>query len=290
METRPSFKENINKLLDVNLDKLTEEELEAYIQSLDKTTEESQEKIKKLDSEIMSSDSKIEHLGSEIEYLDSRIVAGHKKTEELRQERLEVINEMLASVDKQKVKKAFEETFNIAVDIIDRSIENGALQQMKIAAEKKKDSPSSSGSSTPLSKVSSGDELAGDLSGTSLLSRKDSSSDEEKEKTKDYPGSSKSKLSSSATVGSLLPPTPAALPHSSPKADLKKEPSVGERSQVHQVQSATVSKASASPKKEKSLLARLGFNRNKSVPKSQVPVAGSGASATPITQQRNGFN
>ncbi|MCD6040255.1 MAG: hypothetical protein K0S27_1655 [Gammaproteobacteria bacterium] len=88
-------------------------------------------------------------------------------------------------------------------------------------------------------------------------------------------------------MNALLPPASAVQPLSPLKADPKQPSSVAHKPQ--QVPAAAASKASEPPQKEKGLFAKLGFNKNKSVPQQQAP-AGNGAGATPVViQQNNGL-
>ncbi|MCD6040338.1 MAG: hypothetical protein K0S27_1738 [Gammaproteobacteria bacterium] len=88
METRSA------ELLEANLDNLTEEELEAYLQSLEQVEEEEIRKVQELKDKIEGHDRNIVHLDHEIEEIDSQIAANQKIVAELKQERLDLINEV----------------------------------------------------------------------------------------------------------------------------------------------------------------------------------------------------
>lgn len=110
------------------------------------------------------------------------------------------------------------------------------------------------------------------------------------------------KLSSSAIVSSMLPLDLSASPSSASELDLKSSQTpvykslpivVGEplssNKELKQRSSVAISKTSSAPvEKEKSLLATLGFNRDKSVP--LAPVAGSVRVTLAVIPQRNGLS
>jgi hypothetical protein len=114
----------------------------------------------------------------------------------------------------------------------------------------------------------------------------DSSLNDEKKQTNGFPGSSKSKskLFSSAMVGSLIPFSPT-LPRPSSNTDLKElsardtSHSPSDKNLKQQVVPVAASKTPVQ-QQDKGLLTKLGFNKDKSISKSpQLPVAG-GNSAT----------
>ncbi len=286
---------NPGNILDANIDDLNEEELEAYLAALDQATAKTQSKKKELDERCENLSQGIEKRNQEIKVHKENIAVLDARIKERDDELKQAIHEILKPLYKGEIThfdlsklQSDDPWFN---DIVRRDLQQryaASLAQNTPPSSPEKSSVSSGGSSTPPSKASRSDDLSRQSSSLSLSSRSDSDSGDEKQRSKDSPQSTKPTLSSQAMVSVALPPAAVApnadtVKHSvgqPPKED--KTARLPEKNLQQPVPAATANKAPVP--QQKSLLAKLGFNKNKSVPEQQqAPVK---AGAAPVAAQR----
>ena len=308
METRlVSPKENI---LDANIDDLNEEELEVYLAALDQASDKTQSELTELDQAIAKTQSKKKELDERCENLSQGI---EKRNQEIKvhKENIAVIDARMKKRD-EELKEAIHETlkplytgeithFDLSKVSDDpwfqETIRRGNQQKAPTSGSEQHTPPSperhsvsSGASSTPPSKASHSDGHSRDSSSLSLSSRSDSDSGDEKHRSKDSPQLTKPALSSQAMVSVALPPSAAA-----PKVDvvkpavaqLPKEDKTTRLPEKNSQQPVPVATSIAPAPQQKGLLAKLGFNKNKSAPQQQqLPVTATPGVVPVAIQQR----
>ena len=290
-------------ILDVNLDELNEEELEAYVKQLDEARDKAtvkienlQDKIDGLDKEIQCHDKKIEEGEMRMKSHEEKIATLDLRAKKLDEEYDGLVQEMLKPlytgeihhVDLSKL-QSDDPWF---MDIIRRGPQPkdpaSSTAQQTPPSSPEKSSVSSGGSSTPPSKVSSSD-VSRNFSSLSLSNKSDSDSGDEQDRSKNSPQLAKLASSSQAMV---MPPTavvisaPAVKPSTSGQLPSKNKTACpSEKDPKQQIPAVTATATKAPAPQQKGLLAKLGFNKNKSAPQQLLATATLGV-VPAVTQQK----